>query len=1239
MKTNYYIIFILLIILVFSCSIGVYNGSGITKKSDNSTNNTKDSDNTGILTHPVTNVISDKSWTIISETDETIIYSMPLKDIEQLIPDIIIVHQSLKSEINMLFEVNKVKVISSSSQFATVEVKGKQKSFYEVFKYYEIKEFKKEIPIDLSINEKFVVREFESDADYTHTLKKDPNPKNSGFNASLRESITEETDPNDPSKKQIIKGKIIRGLNYVDGEKFKKITPLSPYTELAGTASIGGEETKGTWIYIQTQKKLEDGKYQTGWVFDGLLEPKKELDVDAKIIMNSLSLKYKPTIKVSIDDINHSEFLVDGKIEGEDKLFKDFDIDLVYKMAHEKPLEEAVLVKEFSTKVENIEINFEYDSPYIKSSDNFDPNYPYITNAPSYDYAIYLENNPGVMVKKEENKIESNINVQILDRAIAKSLHPERGYDLWYLIKTKSNKSGWVLSDKIIEDPDRADPENIIKRKVTFNIKGTIISEIKVRYKIKTEGSGKLNFSSSYAGKDYVGGMSWKNSIWYPKKNVEGGISSAISTFTFDKKCNIDIGIEIAYKIKIFDILIPAITQEFQTRFNYPNPHEPESKKPQIRGWAKSTFKKEHLNFLKKGEIVINPNILKNEIDEDSEAGEEAIQLENKIIYDEEIGKLKPSLLLTYVSTIVSARDDTPTYKTLAYDVTDDNTLLVPHETKTDVNVNPQDNGIHLTVQSSQTVPTQHQAFLSNTFVHQDNFINENLNPSGGTHYAKYGESIGVFGKTRFYGSNGSYIYGKFEYGRNSRRNYTLDETGDIDKGNFVIEQNGTTRATFYDGGGWVDVERYTLKDYMLKYNKYDSDNSKFDSFLNEGSNIDNDYESVVMIDGMNRAYDKDGYNWQRVIPIAALSDDKAIYITQQFNAPLNPRSPGNEFTSTQYREVVIDGWALGKKDGKLTGGQVLVSTGTYKTTLVKKGTIKNTNYNLKENLWIGDNSIFSTDYNVLQENKPEMYFDGGINDPAPDMVYHVGPGESDAFYSLFVDISAIGIITATNGGYSGSQKVRNVYNPNAIPPHNKNSLYIEPLYFPNIYKSDISSTKNIQVMSFDHYNGDINFILFYSYNMINEKVRREDQHGTKDLTTGTTYNMVYKANDDKIVTRTVAEITNIKKYVIKPTIAWRFGEELISDNTNGNRIRHLSCQLNYGMMVYTYNLYEYNNNTKAEEFKHRVVGVINIDNEAFPEGYQKEFILKDDDERFGDFKKTQLAAIAIHYFDTNKEF
>ncbi|MBI5408652.1 MAG: hypothetical protein HZA14_04740 [Nitrospirae bacterium] len=196
---------------------------------------------------------------------------------------------------------------------------------------------------------------------------------------------------------------------------------------------------------------------------------------------------------------------------------------------------------------------------------------------------------------------------------------------------------------------------------------------------------------------------------------------------------------------------------------------------------------------------------------------------------------------------------------------------------------------------------------------------------------------------------------------------------------------------------------------------------------------------------------------------------------------------------------------------------------------------------------------------------------------------------------------------------------------------------------------SDSSERKFRGVMDYDHMDGDKNYILFYVYD--DNDFHSSSQSATGVGITGTGDNVVV-INDfgyDEIFN---SEYTNIIRtgYVMVYKIGnmlnktdlgvsfTRSASELYSDyvwtknyNLTGNRISGLSCQINDTNMGYTYiverNNADGNNWVTDWVFDRRIVGIINISDNALPIGFRQEFEL---DFSGANFDSSQLAAIGV---------
>ena len=84
----------------------------------------------------------------------------------------------------------------------------------------------------------------------------------------------------------------------------------------------------------------------------------------------------------------------------------------------------------------------------------------------------------------------------------------------------------------------------------------------------------------------------------------------------------------------------------------------------------------------------------------------------------------------------------------------------------------------------------------------------------------------------------------------------------------------------------------------------------------------------------------------------------------------------------------------------------------------------------------------------------------------------------------------------------------------------------------------------------------------------------------------------------------------------------------------SGQTINSVSCQINKTNMVYTYVVEEYSEQTQGWVFSKRIIGIINIADNALPVGFKQEFEVNEDNAaQFfpGNSNYKALAAIGVH--------
>ncbi len=137
----------------------------------------------------------------------------------------------------------------------------------------------------------------------------------------------------------------------------------------------------------------------------------------------------------------------------------------------------------------------------------------------------------------------------------------------------------------------------------------------------------------------------------------------------------------------------------------------------------------------------------------------------------------------------------------------------------------------------------------------------------------------------------------------------------------------------------------------------------------------------------------------------------------------------------------------------------------------------------------------------------------------------------------------------------------------------------------------------------FDHLDGDDVFIVFHKKEVYSKKGTWAAGGHVDDETQ---YFLTYKLPGAAIVTTMIAS----EKYSYDFSYELQGPDmvEVVNEDSKewtGSLITHTSCQINFEIISYTYVVL--NNVEGGDTFKERIVGLINIDNPAFSNGYRKE--------------------------------
>ncbi len=157
-------------------------------------------------------------------------------------------------------------------------------------------------------------------------------------------------------------------------------------------------------------------------------------------------------------------------------------------------------------------------------------------------------------------------------------------------------------------------------------------------------------------------------------------------------------------------------------------------------------------------------------------------------------------------------------------------------------------------------------------------------------------------------------------------------------------------------------------------------------------------------------------------------------------------------------------------------------------------------------------------------------------------------------------------------------------------------------------YSTPVREDKQINVLDYDNYNGNSVFVLFYEIFESSYHPSPVESH---------TYYLSYNVNNEIKSEIEIGRILSDGSY----DFCGSNSEVYIS----GSRISNVSSQINDKFIVYTYNIENYSNETWV--FNKRIIGIINISDNALPIGYRQEFEFN----FIGtDFNLSQPAAIGV---------
>lgn len=324
-----------------------------------------------------------------------------------------------------------------------------------------------------------------------------------------------------------------------------------------------------------------------------------------------------------------------------------------------------------------------------------------------------------------------------------------------------------------------------------------------------------------------------------------------------------------------------------------------------------------------------------------------------------------------------------------------------------------------------------------------------------------------------------------------------------------------------------------------------------------------------------------DGYEWQISNPVVAVSDTEALVLSVrrlQVKSPYIPRTYGYvaDFTVSSVEWGVCYEPGHCYLGGQNHYGRLRTMTSTYHATgtvSLRKEQIKYT-----EELKIGDEVILS----LILERKSETGFNegGGIN------IWPMGTVVSSSIYNDCTpqaDGHVCGIWDMTcpdnfNGGVtSGCEAINRAFPTTSGTcgawghPGISGAAIVVP---GNAKPSSITGSGGIHILGMANSNGKQNRIIIYQY---------------------TEFNVVYNVDgtsSSKVTTKYIVDIKT-SAVTVKETAAAKTVED---GTTSGNWISRVSCQINAGILVYTYC-----KSNEAGAFVSRKIKAINISNSFYP--------------------------------------
>ncbi|KWT81131.1 hypothetical protein [Candidatus Magnetominusculus xianensis] len=326
-----------------------------------------------------------------------------------------------------------------------------------------------------------------------------------------------------------------------------------------------------------------------------------------------------------------------------------------------------------------------------------------------------------------------------------------------------------------------------------------------------------------------------------------------------------------------------------------------------------------------------------------------------------------------------------------------------------------------------------------------------------------------------------------------------------------------------------------------------------------------------------------DGYEWKIYNPVVAISDTEALVISKKREQVESPFAARLYDYTADFTGVLTE-WGVCFEPGQcFIGGQNHYGKGRVITSVFRAtGTVSLTKQHIKytEELTIGDEVVLS----LVKEIKSESNFNNGdgisiqvTGGLVSEDIQYACALQDDGHMCFMWDTTCPE--SFSGGVTSGCEAISRAFpvTDGTCGAWGHPSQIGGPIVVPGgAVKSSIVGAGGIHVMGMANSEGKKNRIVIYQYT---DYAIYHNIDGTTSSTTATKYVI-----DMKTTAVTSQEIVAVRT--------------VHDDTASGNSISRVSCQINAGILTYTYCKYN-----AAGAFISRKIGIINISNTAYPIG------------------------------------